>query len=409
SLTYPMLSPGTHTISARVTDASGLAAEAHITVVVAHPPMVGIAAPPDGSVYYLTDLPVSFTGQASDVEDGDLTARIQWRSDLAGPLGTGAAISAGGLAIGRHTITASVTDADGLMGEAQIQIRVRGPNAAPQITITAPRDGAATPAGTMVQLPAAATDGNVGATLRWISNLDGPIGTSPSFSTTRLSTGTHTITAISNDTGGLLGRAQTTVVIRPLNVTPVVTTISPADQAALLVGKPVVLGATALDAEDGDLSPAIRWTSSRDGALGTGPTVLRSSLSAGTHTITATVTDLDGATGTATVTVNVVPATITFSPVADTYVDSGAATKVFGTATIMQAASSPVRQAFLRFQVTGVAPLKVQQALVRLTVGSASTDASAVGGTLRAITNNTWSEAATTYNTRPAVDGAVLT
>src|SRR5207302_8980255 len=73
SLTYSMLSPGMHTISARVTDASGLAAEAHITVVVAHPPMVGIAAPPDGSVYYLTDLPVSFTGQASDVEDGDLT------------------------------------------------------------------------------------------------------------------------------------------------------------------------------------------------------------------------------------------------------------------------------------------------------------------------------------------------
>ncbi|TMB54684.1 MAG: DNRLRE domain-containing protein, partial [Deltaproteobacteria bacterium] len=501
SLTYSMLSPGMHTISARVTDASGLAAEAHITIVVAHPPMVGIAAPADGSVYYVTDLPVSLAGQATDVEDGDLSANIQWRSDLAGPLGSGAAISAGGLAIGRHTITASVTDADGLMGEAQIQIRVRGPNAAPQITITAPRDGAATPAGTMVQLAAAAiddfdgdissrvrwtsdrdgalftgasrslllsegshvltatitdtdrasasaqvhvtitptapvvsitapptgtrvfagtsvpfgataidsTDGNVGATLRWISNLDGPIGTSPSFSTTRLSTGTHTITAVSNDTGGLLGRAQTTVVIRPLNVTPVVTIISPADQAALLVGKPVVLGATALDAEDGDLSPTIRWTSSRDGALGTGPTVLRSSLSAGTHTITATVTDLDGATGTATVTVNVVPATITFSPVADTYVDSGAATKVFGTGTIMQAASSPVRQAFLRFQVTGVAPLKVQQALVRLTVGSASTDASAVGGTLRAITNNTWSEATTTYNTRPAVDGAVLT
>src|SRR5207249_1631328 len=173
SLTYPMLSPGTHTISARVTDASGLAAEAHITVVVAHPPMVGIAAPPDGSVYYLTDLPVSFTGQASDVEDGDLTARIQWRSDLAGPLGTGAAISAAGLAIGRHTITATVTDSDGLTGEAEITIRVRGPNASPQLTITAPHDGAAAPAGTTVQLAAAATDdfdGDISSRVRWTSD-----------------------------------------------------------------------------------------------------------------------------------------------------------------------------------------------------------------------------------------------
>src|SRR5439155_101909 len=86
SLTYSMLSPGMHTISARVTDASGLAAEAHITVVVAHPPMVGIAAPADGSVYYVTDLPVSLAGQATDVEDGDLSANIHGRLALAPPL-----------------------------------------------------------------------------------------------------------------------------------------------------------------------------------------------------------------------------------------------------------------------------------------------------------------------------------
>src|SRR5581483_4619935 len=120
-------------------------------------------------------------------------------------------------------------------------------------------------------------------------------------------------------------------------------------------------------------SAAIRWTSSRDGALGTGATVLRSSLSAGTHTLTASVTDLDGATGSATVTV---PA------VADTYVDSANPTKALGTATSMLAASAPVQQAFLRYLVNGISPLKVQQALVRLTVGSASADASAVGGTL---------------------------
>ena len=204
TLPLSTLGAGTHTISARVTDASGLAAEAHITVVVAHPPMVGIAAPPDGSVYYLTDLPVSFTGQASDVEDGDLTARIQWRSDLAGPLGTGAAISAAGLAIGRHTITATVTDSDGLTGEAEITIRVRGPNASPQLTITAPHDGAAAPAGTTVQLAAAATDdfdGDISSRVRWTSDRDGALFTGASRALL-LSEGSHVLTASVADTDG---------------------------------------------------------------------------------------------------------------------------------------------------------------------------------------------------------------
>src|SRR5207249_3781688 len=135
-------------------------------------PAVTITAPASGTQRHPGDA-ISFTGQASDVEDGDLTARIQWRSDLAGPLGTGAAISAAGLAIGRHTITATVTDSDGLTGEAEITIRVRGPNASPQLTITAPHDGAAAPAGTTVQLAAAATDdfdGDISSRVRWTSD-----------------------------------------------------------------------------------------------------------------------------------------------------------------------------------------------------------------------------------------------
>src|SRR5207249_2031646 len=401
SLTYPMLSPGTHTISARVTDASGLAAEAHITVVVAHPPVVGIAAPPDGSVYYLTDLPVSFSGQASDFEDVDLTARIQWRSDLAGPLGTGAAISAAGLAIGRHTITATVTDSDGLTGEAEITIRVRGPNASPQLTITAPHDGAAAPAGTTVQLAAAATDdfdGDISSRVRWTSDRDGALFTGASRALL-LSEGSHVLTASVADTDGASASAQVHVTITP--TAPVVTITAPPVGTRVFAGTNIPFTATAIDATDGDVGATLRWNSNLDGPIGTGPAFSTSRLSAGTHTVTATANDTGGLLGR-------VPATLAFSPVADTYVDSGAATKVLGTATTMQAASSPVRQAFLRFQVNGVAPLKVQQALVRLTVGSSSTDASAVGGTLRTITNGTWSEATTTYNTRPAVDGAVL-
>jgi hypothetical protein len=60
-------------------------------------------------------------------------------------------------------------------------------------------------------------------------------------------------------------------------------------------GFPVLLGASAFDPEDRMLpGDAIAWSSSIDGALGTGSELVVDSLSAGTHTITATVTDSDG-------------------------------------------------------------------------------------------------------------------
>jgi hypothetical protein len=60
-------------------------------------------------------------------------------------------------------------------------------------------------------------------------------------------------------------------------------------------GFPVLLGAGAFDAEDRALpGEAIAWSSSIDGALGTGSELVVDDLSPGTHTITATVTDSDG-------------------------------------------------------------------------------------------------------------------
>ncbi|TMA57585.1 MAG: DNRLRE domain-containing protein, partial [Deltaproteobacteria bacterium] len=111
---------------------------------------------------------------------------------------------------------------------------------------------------------------------------------------------------------------------------------------------------------------------------------------------------------TATVTINVVPATLTFAAVADTYVDSSTPSSNFGTATSLWADNSPTKQAFLRFAVSGLGNLTVQQAKLRMTVGSASASLSNSGGIVHSITNNTWSEATTTYNTRPAVDGPTL-
>jgi len=90
----------------------------------------------------------------------------------------------------------------------------------------------------------------------------------------------------------------------PSNAAPVVTITTP-DGQSIPLGSMLELRATAADAEDGDLTSGIAWSSSVNGALGTGGSVDATSLSEGTHVITATVTDSGGATGSATITITV--------------------------------------------------------------------------------------------------------
>lgn len=87
---------------------------------------------------------------------------------------------------------------------------------------------------------------------------------------------------------------------------PVATILSPPDGATFSAGAAIAFSGTASDAEDGDLTPSLHWTSSLDGAIGDGGSFNSTSLSSGTHVITASITDSDGLQGIAsrTVTVN---------------------------------------------------------------------------------------------------------
>jgi hypothetical protein len=77
--------------------------------------------------------------------------------------------------------------------------------------------------------------------------------------------------------------------------------LAPGDGATIPVGQPLWLQGYAYDLEDGTLpDTALRWSSSRDGDLGTGSQVL-ASLSPGEHVLTFTATDSDGNPVTATV------------------------------------------------------------------------------------------------------------
>ncbi len=91
-----------------------------------------------------------------------------------------------------------------------------GGNTPPLVSISSPGDGASVADGASVDFAASATDaqdGDLSASLAWVSNLDGPIGSGAGFSTSTLSNGTHVITASVSDSGSLPGSDTVTLVV----------------------------------------------------------------------------------------------------------------------------------------------------------------------------------------------------
>lgn len=80
-------------------------------------PTVSITTP-SGDISVGVGIIVTFTGVASDAEQGNLSSSIAWSSNLVGNLGTGATISTSALGTGVHTITARVADLGGLVATA---------------------------------------------------------------------------------------------------------------------------------------------------------------------------------------------------------------------------------------------------------------------------------------------------
>lgn len=106
-----------------------------IQITVNTPPTIVIDTPADGAFLpRATD--INFTATATDFEDDDTTLSIVW--DVDGSfLGSGANLTAQLLDFGAHTLTATVTDSNGIETENTISIDV----AEPELTIVAPTEG----------------------------------------------------------------------------------------------------------------------------------------------------------------------------------------------------------------------------------------------------------------------------
>jgi hypothetical protein len=250
------LSPGLHTITATVTDSSGLTDSDNHTLRVVNAPSLTIGSPADGGTY-VDSSPVALSGQATDVEDGDRSGAIQWSSDFAGSLGSGAALQVS-LAAGVHVIRATVTDTDGY-----------SPSTTPTARIVVQSD---TDADSLPDV--------------WESTfgVDDPNGDPDGD-------GVTTVDEYNNMTNPVDGAPQVSI------GAPAAGYVAAADDVIMFSG-------SASDAEDGGLTHTLQWSSDRDGPLGTGASV-PVQLSIGEHIITVTVADSQGAIVTASINVSV--------------------------------------------------------------------------------------------------------
>ncbi|MDP6420550.1 MAG: S8 family serine peptidase [SAR202 cluster bacterium] len=103
------------------------------------------------------------------------------------------------------------------------------------------------------------------------------------------------------------------------NKAPSVTINSPGDGDSFDSGVSISFVGTASDNEDGDVTESLTWESSLDGAIGVDGGPFDAVLSDGDHTVTASVTDSGGKTGSASIGITVG----TVSPPSNQVVPSG--------------------------------------------------------------------------------------
>jgi hypothetical protein len=287
----------------------------HVVVNPTDPPVVRIVNPMEDGKYY-SDRLILFEGVVTDTEDSPDALTLAWSSsrgdDLTGvevvPDASGTINGSSYLTEGEHVLTLSATDLAEKRTEETVLIVVGPENTPPACALILPEDGSAGELGEVVTFEGTASDVDVAPdllTVTWESDKDGPIGTSTANSdgTIRfpygdLTVDTHVVTMTVADEVGDTCSAD---VIYTVGTAPTIALESPVDGFTHRYGDSLTFAATVTDSEDAFTDLTLSWFSSLDGEFSTQGsdstgfvTFATSSLSAGSHSITATVTDTAG-------------------------------------------------------------------------------------------------------------------
>lgn len=315
---------GEDTLTCTATDpATGVSttASVRVTVRATRAPSVLITRPDAEEVYVKTGEPVPFSSTLlfrataqdfnADGGAGNLDGAIRWVLEPGGvELGDGPSVEHTFTEPGEYAVTAHVADGQGNTATDSVRIRLVT-NLPPWCEIEVPLDSARLLRGATSTLHGHCMDPETGTVLMptWATSVSStPLGTGETVDAILTVAGAQTLTACAVDPedATLRGCAERPVRVI-VNSAPTGCAIqAPRTAAAVNAGRPLSLVGAATDAEDPQGDLRFEWTSSRDGALASGPSATTTRLTtAGSQVLTLTVTDPWGLSCTAAVSVTV--------------------------------------------------------------------------------------------------------
>ncbi len=293
SFSISTLSLGSHTITLTITDDIGSTDSDTMTVTVAANSAPVADAGDDQTVP--PGEPVNLSASGSSDSDGSIVS-YKWEVN-GNTLSTASSFSISTLLEGIYDITLSVTDDSGETSTDTVRVVIAN-NIAP--TADAGSDTTAAPGANVYLSASGSSDSDGSITSYQWSEGSNVLSTSSSFSISTLSTGSHTITLTVTDNDGSTDTDTVIVDIVAGNVSP--TANAGADKTAS-PGEIIYFYSTGSKDEDGSIV-SYQWKEGTT-VLSNNSYFYTSTLSTGVHTITLTVTDNEGASGTDTVTATV--------------------------------------------------------------------------------------------------------
>ena len=301
-----------------------------VSVRVAAAPVLIILSPPGGGVAVQLGEPVLFLVQVLDEFQDLITEEsVAWKSSRDGFFANGSFAFYSMLSLGDHLITVIAPSGYGSLSSDTVSLSVvASGNLAPEVTLDYPADGGSFNQGETILFLASGTDPEDGElppeNFYWFSSRDRYFGGGGAFEYDGLSISEHKVLVVGTDASGAAGAdtIRLSVVSSGANTAPQARIVTPVAGSIFPPGASVLLQGLAEDAEEGLLSgEALDWSSSVDGALGTGAVLVAGNLSLGSHTLFLTAVDAQGVADQESVAISVVDgatpaptATITLPP-----------------------------------------------------------------------------------------------